>query len=71
GYIKCFECKVDRPEKELQAFGKAFVQPGETVTIEFFFNKYSVGRYDESVSAWVADESRYDVLVGASSADIR
>jgi len=51
GYIKCCECKVDRPEKELQAFGKALVQPGETVTVELFFNKYSVGHYDESISA--------------------
>jgi beta-glucosidase len=73
-YIKDVKSRIPRPEKELQGFAKVFLLPSETKIVELVFDKYSVGYYDtnlESRPAWIAEEGRFDVLIGASSADIR
>jgi beta-glucosidase len=74
GYIRDPKSTLPRPEKELQAFAKVFLEAGETKTVDLKFDKYSVGYYDTSLDqngAWIAEEGTFDVLIGASSADIR
>ncbi|GME22345.1 Periplasmic beta-glucosidase precursor [Neofusicoccum parvum] len=71
GYVKDVKSRLPRPEKELQAFGKVFLQPGETQSVELAFDKYSVGYYDTSLEAYIAEEGRFEVFIGSSSADIR
>jgi beta-glucosidase len=73
-YVKDVKSTLPRPEKELQAFGKVFLQPGETKDVILTLNKYSVGYFDTSLGqtgAWIAEEGEFEVLIGASSADIR
>ncbi|KAF2806647.1 uncharacterized protein BDZ99DRAFT_82564 [Mytilinidion resinicola] len=73
-YIRDPESNLPRPEKELQAFAKVFLEPGETKTVDLKLDKHSVGYYDTSLGqsgAWVAEEGTFHVLIGASSADIR
>jgi len=73
-YVKDVKSTLPRPEKELQAFGKVFLEPGETKSVELYLNKHSVGYYDTSLGqsgAWVAEEGVFEVLIGASAADIR
>ncbi|PZC98022.1 BglX, Beta-glucosidase-related glycosidase [Pyrenophora tritici-repentis] len=73
-YVKDVKSTLPRPEKELQAFGKVFLQPGETKDVVLTLNKYSVGYFDTSLGqtgAWIAEEGLFEVLIGASSADIR
>lgn len=70
-YVKDVKSRIPRPEKELQAFSKVFLQPGETKIVDLVLDKYSVGYYDTSLGAWLAEEGRFDVLIGASSVDIR
>jgi beta-glucosidase len=73
-YVKDIKSTLPRPEKELQAFGKVFLQPGETKDVVLHLNKHSVGYFDTSLSetgAWIAEEGAFEVLIGASSADIR
>ncbi|KAI8939907.1 hypothetical protein NX059_003637 [Plenodomus lindquistii] len=73
-YVKDVKSTLPRPEKELQAFAKVFLQPGETKNIVVKLDKYSVGYFDTSLSRtgeWIAEEGAFDVLVGASSKDIR
>jgi beta-glucosidase len=70
-YVRDVKSRLPRPEKELQAFQKVFLQPGETKNVELTLNKHSVGYYDTSLEAWIAEEGRFDVLIGASSTDIR
>ncbi|KAF1812172.1 hypothetical protein P152DRAFT_507544 [Eremomyces bilateralis CBS 781.70] len=71
GYIKDVRSRLPRPEKELQSFEKVLLNPGETKVVKLRFDKYSVGYYDTSLEAWIAEEGEFQVLVGASSADIR
>jgi beta-glucosidase len=73
-YVKDVKSKLPRPEKELQAFGKVLLQPGETKDVALKLDKYSVGYFDTSLGTsglWVAEEGVFEVLIGASSADIR
>ena len=71
GYIRDPKSRLPRPEKELQAFTKVSLKPGETKEVHLTFDKYSVGYYDTSLGAYIAEEGSFDVLIGASSADIR
>jgi beta-glucosidase len=70
-YVRDVKSRLPRPEKELQAFKKIHLKPNETKIVELMLDKYSVGYYDTNVDAWIAEEGVFDVLVGASSADIR
>ncbi|KAF1946318.1 hypothetical protein EJ02DRAFT_441234 [Clathrospora elynae] len=73
-YVKDVKSTLPRPEKELQAFKKVLLQPGETKDVALKLNKYSVGYFDTSLrqtGAWIAEEGVFEVLIGASSADIR
>jgi hypothetical protein len=71
GYIHDEKSRLPRPEKELQAFDKVFLKPGETKNATLTLDKYSVGYYDTEIPAWIAEEGVFIVLIGASSADIR
>ncbi|KAF8424495.1 hypothetical protein EV426DRAFT_716655 [Tirmania nivea] len=66
-----FRSRLPRPKKELQGFGKLELDPGETKAVEIILNKYSVGYFDKSLKAWIAEECAFEAWVGASSADIK
>jgi len=70
-YIRDEVARLPRPEKELQAFDKVFLQPGETKDATLTLNKYSVGYYDTDIPSWIAEEGVFKVLIGASSVDIK
>jgi beta-glucosidase len=70
-YVHDEKSELPRPEKELVAFEKVFLEPGETKHIRIDLDKYAVGYYNTSVQRWVAEEGMFNVLVGASAADIR
>lgn len=70
-YIHDEKSRLPRPEKELQAFDKVHLKPGETKNASLTLDKYSVGYYDTELAAWIAEEGVFDVLIGASSVDIR
>ena len=70
-YVRDPKSRLPRPEKELQAFARVELRPAETKTVELVVDKYSVGYYDTSLEAWIAEEGSFEVLVGASSADVR
>ncbi|KAI5846858.1 glycoside hydrolase superfamily [Tricharina praecox] len=70
-YIRDVKSRLPRPEKELAAFVKVALEPGETKTVEMTIDKYAVGYYDPSLSAWIAEEGQFVGLVAASAVDIR
>ncbi|KAI9170857.1 Beta-glucosidase B [Paramyrothecium foliicola] len=70
-YVHDEKSRLPRPEKELVAFEKVFLEPDETRHISIQLDKYAVGYYDDSISSWIAEEGAFKVLIGASSADIR
>jgi beta-glucosidase len=60
-----------RPPKELKGFAKVHLAPGETQTIAIDLDHRAFAYYDPAHKQWVTDSDRFEVLVGASSADIR
>ncbi|KAG5784644.1 hypothetical protein H9Q73_001708 [Fusarium xylarioides] len=70
-YVHDEKSRLPRPEKELVAFEKVFLEAEETRHITIKLDKYAVGYYDETVPGWIAEEGAFRVLIGASSTDIR
>lgn len=61
-----------RALKELRGFQRVHLQPGESRALEFtLVPERDLRRYDPQAGAYVVDPGRYEVQVGASSADVR
>lgn len=70
-YVHDEKSRLPRPEKELVAFEKVFLDEDETKHITIGLDKYAVGYYDTAIPGWIAEEGTFEVLIGSSSADIR
>ena len=70
-YIRDLTGSAIRPEKELKGFDKVFLEPGETKTVTMELNKRSFAWYNTELHDWFAASGDYEILVGASSRDIR
>lgn len=70
-YVHDRKSALIRPEKELKGFTKVELQPGETktVTVELGFRAFAY--YHPSYKQWITENGEIDILIGASSADIR
>ena len=61
-----------KPSAELKGFAKTrLLNPGESQTMTFLIDGNSLTSFNSENSSWVADAGNYEVLVGASSGDIR
>ncbi len=69
-YVRPRGPAVERPVKELKGFAKVALAPGETKTVTLTLNARAFSYYDPGRKAWIADKGAYDLLVGASAADI-
>ena len=70
-YVHDREARLARPEKELKAFAKVALEPGERATVTLPLPRESFAFFDDAKRRWVAEAGTFDVLVGASSRDIR
>ena len=62
---------ASRPVKELKNFVKVELQPQEEKTVEMELDKRSFAWYCTEIHDWYAATGEYEILVGASSRDIR
>lgn len=61
---------LPKPQKELKAFRKVSLAPGETKTLSFTLAKTDFAGYDSRYHEWVTEPGWYRVLAGRSSRDI-
>ena len=66
-YISDVEASVERPVKELKAFQKVSLQPGETRQVSLTIDKRALSFYDEAAQQWKAEPGKFEALVGTSS----
>ena len=69
-YIRDTVASVQRPEKELKAFAKVHLEPGERRTVTLDIGREALAYYDTLKRAWVAEAGEFEVLIGSSSRDI-
>jgi beta-glucosidase len=62
---------VKRPAKELRGFQRISFKPGERKTLTFALPAEKLAFWDEQTHAFVVEPGKYEIMVGASSADIR
>lgn len=70
-YVHDHESGLVRPPKELKGFAKVELQPGETKTVILTLDFRAFAYYHPAYQQWITEDGEFDILVGASSADIR
>ncbi|HZU86227.1 MAG TPA: glycoside hydrolase family 3 C-terminal domain-containing protein [Anaerolineaceae bacterium] len=70
-YVHDRKCSLQRPVKELKGFAKVELQPGETKTVSIPLDYRAFAFYHTGHQRWITEDGEFDILVGASSADIR
>ena len=71
-YLKPPDTRYPRPLKELRGFRRVTLAPGEEQAVSFTLEPdRDVTRYDVDKKDYVVDSGKYEVQIGASSADIR
>lgn len=70
-YISKVNSKVLRAEKELKAFDKIRIQPGQTATVSLNINANSLAYFDDEQHKWITEPGEYRIMAASSSNDIR
>ena len=70
-YVRERAPHLRRPDKELRAFAKPMLEPGAQCEVSFQLEPRDFASFDTRVAAWRTDSGEFDILVGASSRDIR
>jgi beta-glucosidase len=61
---------VIRPEKELKAFEKVALAPGEEKVVRFKLSKRDFAYFDTDLHGWNVRSGKFDILVGGSSRNL-
>ncbi len=69
-YLRDLVASVSRPVMELKDFKKIKLKAGEKKTIQFVIDKNKLSFYNQQLD-WIAEPGKFDLLIGASSRDIR
>lgn len=70
-YVRDLQPRLIRPEAELKAFAKVYLEPGETKSINFSLGREAFWIYDPKENGWIVEQGEFEILIGASSSDIR
>ena len=70
-YVRDIESSLVRPVKELKAFKKVSLKPGEKQDITFTLGERDLAFYDPGRGRWIAEPGEFEILVGSGSRDIR
>ena len=70
-YMRDPETSVIRPVKELKGFKKIKLNPGESGTVQIQIPVQDLAFYDDYRRKWVVEPGEFELMVGASSRDIR
>lgn len=70
-YVSDRDSSVIRPVKELKGFEKVSLKAGESKKVVFRLDERAFAYYEPAIDDWFIEYGAYDILVGASSRDIR
>ncbi|WP_166244267.1 beta-glucosidase family protein [Paenibacillus turpanensis] len=70
-YVGCPSGNIFRPKKELKGFKKVFINAGETKRVTIPFDDKTFRYFNVKTNRWEIEEADYEIMIGASCADIR
>ncbi len=70
-YVGDVQSTFARPEKELKAFDKVELKPGQKKTVTFTLDREAFWYFDTATNTWATESGEFEILIGASSRDIR
>lgn len=70
-YINKTDAKVMMPEKQLKAFAKINVLPGQTTNVTVNVPVKDLAYYSVESKKWIVEPGQYKILAGSSSRDIQ
>ena len=70
-YVRDVFSMVLRPVKELKGFAKTALKAGEKKRVCVKLNARSFAYYNTALDRWYVENGDFEILVGASSRDIR
>lgn len=70
-YVHDVESSVKQPIRQLRAFKRIHLKKGEKQTVTLPFAVKDLAFWDDAKKKFVIEPGQFDVMVGASSADIR
>jgi beta-glucosidase len=70
-YLRDLHSSLIRPPKELKAFEKITLDPGETQTVLLSLQEDDLAFYDDAQKTWVIEPGEFEVLIGRSAGDIQ
>jgi beta-glucosidase len=65
-----FPAAAGEPPKQLKAFAKVDLKPGEIYSAHMALDRHAFESWDEDTHAWIVVHGNYKVMVGRSSRDI-
>ena len=69
-YLRDLVGSIARPVEELKDFKKIKLQAGQGKTVKFVIDREKLSFYNQKLQ-WVAEPGEFDLMIGASSRDIR
>ena len=69
-YVSDTRSSVERPEKELKAFAKVALEPGESKTVTLELDRRSFSFWDTESHGWKLERGEFVLRAGGSSADL-
>ncbi len=70
-YVAPPKSNIERPVRELKDFGKVFLQPGETKSVEMQLTWRDLAYWDTPAHGWNVIPGTYQVEIGSSSREIK
>lgn len=70
-YVRDVASSVDRPVRELKAFAKIALEPGQSAPVAFELRSGDLSFFSLGHDRWVLEAGEFEIGVGASSRDLR
>lgn len=70
-YVGCEKGEIFRPKKELKGFVKVALNAGESKTVTIPFDDKTFRYFNVKTNQWEVEQAEYEIMIGASSTDIK
>lgn len=70
-YVTHIGSNVERPIKELKGFRRVALKAGETKAVQMTLQAKDLAYWDTQKKQWMVEDDKVDLMLGASSADVR